>query len=79
MAISDSERISLTELEELNQRFETSTPQEILTWVNNRFETGALQMSSFGMDQSDVRRGARARGGHPCLTPFPAGCPCRVF
>ena len=50
MAISDSERISLTELEELNQRFETSSPQEILTWVNSRFEAGALQMSSFGME-----------------------------
>jgi phosphoadenosine phosphosulfate reductase len=50
MAIIDSERIALGKLEKLNQGFEESTPQGILTWVNDRFRSSALQMSSFGME-----------------------------
>ena len=50
MAVLESERLSAQELAALNERFEQAAPQEVLTWVNERFGSGAVQLSSFGLE-----------------------------
>jgi len=50
MAVPESERLSPEELVALNERFGQATPEEVLTWVNGRFGVGAVQMSSFGLE-----------------------------
>jgi phosphoadenosine phosphosulfate reductase len=50
MAVPESERLSAKELAALNERFEQAAPQEVLAWVDERFGTGAVQVSSFGLE-----------------------------
>lgn len=50
MAVVESERLSSEDLAALNDRFEQSTPEEVLTWVNEHFGASAIQMSSFGLE-----------------------------
>lgn len=44
------ERLSQQELAALNKRFEQAAPQEVLAWVNEHFGAGAVQLSSFGLE-----------------------------
>ena len=50
MAVVESEQLSAKDLAALNDRFEQSTPEEVLTWVKERFGAKAIQMSSFGLE-----------------------------
>ena len=50
MAVAESEQLSAEDLAALNNRFEQSTPEEVLTWVKERFGAKAIQMSSFGLE-----------------------------
>ena len=50
MAVPESDRLSPQELAQLKERFEGAAPQEVLAWVNERFGAGAVQMSSFGLE-----------------------------
>jgi phosphoadenosine phosphosulfate reductase len=50
MAVPESEQLSAEDLAALNNRFEQSTPEEVLTWVKERFGAKAIQMSSFGLE-----------------------------
>lgn len=43
-------RISDFDLEELNRRFETAHPKEILAWCANNVPTGLVQTSAFNID-----------------------------
>lgn len=45
-----SGRITDTELAEINERFESAAPADILKWVDERFGQKAAQMSSFGLE-----------------------------
>ncbi|MEX0761294.1 MAG: phosphoadenylyl-sulfate reductase [Dehalococcoidia bacterium] len=45
-----SGRITDTELAEINERFESAAPANILEWVDERFGQRAAQMSSFGLE-----------------------------
>ncbi len=48
--VSQAERISHSELAEVNQSLENAHPSEILKWVDDRFGDRAAQMSSFGLE-----------------------------
>ena len=50
MAVVESEQLSPEDLAGLNNRFEQSTPGEVLLWVKERFGANAIQMSSFGLE-----------------------------
>ena len=50
MAVPESKRLSDAELAALNERFERAAPHEVLTWVHEHFGAGAVQMSSFGLE-----------------------------
>ena len=50
MAVVESEQLSAEDLAALNNRFEQSTPEEVLTWVKERFGAKAIHMSSFGLE-----------------------------
>lgn len=43
-------RISNLDLDELNQRFDTAHPKEILAWCVNNIPTGLIQTSAFNVD-----------------------------
>jgi phosphoadenosine phosphosulfate reductase len=43
-------RISNFDLDELNQRFDTAHPKEILAWCVNNIPTGLVQTSAFNVD-----------------------------
>jgi phosphoadenosine phosphosulfate reductase len=45
-----SGKITDTELTEINERFESAAPADILKWVDERFGQRAAQMSSFGLE-----------------------------
>ena len=45
-----NQRFSESQLAEINEKLETSTPEEILKWTNETFGNTAAQMSSFGLE-----------------------------
>ena len=50
MPVPESKRLGVQELADLNERFESAPPSDVLAWVNERFGAGAAQMSSFGLE-----------------------------
>jgi phosphoadenosine phosphosulfate reductase len=50
MAVQESERLSDEALAVLNARFEKGGPRDVLAWVNEHFGAGAIQVSSFGLE-----------------------------
>ena len=50
MPVPESRRLGVQELADLNERFESAPPNDVLAWVNERFGAGAAQMSSFGLE-----------------------------
>lgn len=50
MPVPESKRLTEQELTALNERFERSEPADVLAWVDERFSSGAVQMSSFGLE-----------------------------
>jgi phosphoadenosine phosphosulfate reductase len=50
MPVSESRRLGVRELADLNERFEFAPPSDVLVWVNEYFGAGAAQMSSFGLE-----------------------------
>ena len=50
MAVPESEQLSAEELVALNRRLDKAAPDAVLTWVNERFGAGVVQMSSFGLE-----------------------------
>lgn len=50
MAVPESKRLSEQQLADLNARFEQAGPSDVLAWANEHFGAGAVQMSSFGLE-----------------------------
>ena len=50
MPVPESKRLGVQELADLNERFESTPPSDVLAWVDERFGAGAAQMSSFGLE-----------------------------
>ena len=50
MPVPESKRLGAQELADLNERFESAPPSDVLAWVDERFGAGAAQMSSFGLE-----------------------------
>ena len=44
------EKLSTSELQELNKKFESTTPEAVLRWVDETFGSRAVQVSSFGLE-----------------------------
>ena len=50
MTLAQAEMLSNRELADLNERFESADPAEILTWVDATFGDRAAHVSSFGLE-----------------------------
>ena len=50
MPVAESKRLGVQELADLNERFESASPSDVLAWVDERFGADAAQMSSFGLE-----------------------------
>ncbi len=44
------EKLSSADLAELNSRFESAPPEDVLKWVDETFGSSAVQVSSFGLE-----------------------------
>ncbi len=50
MPAPETTGLGLQEIAELNERFEAAHPRDVLAWADERFGAGAVQVSSFGLE-----------------------------